>query len=530
LKPPKLGPYVSSYGGVVRWTLQINMSSALTIYSPEALKTVSYLINRSGYHIRARGTYTLGSWHRMPIKDLLDYLGSKATIASVQAAFKELIDADRYYGGDRFLSSGSKIEGDFIDWVFSTPVAEDLENPKRYGKLDLDVLRKLTSFEAIRLYQVMTEREDSEQKSTWQPTIAELKEKLGRKPEERFYNFNDRILKPAIKQLNDVKAFGVAGTYPGAPARTLTVEYIRAKAGLGTGRGRKLAFVKFSFHVPPRVKPERPEPVEKPVEIALPTDDIMGQILAGEIEIAAPVRDAEFEAAAARYFGLIEGAIQRRASAAENEMHDQTREYLIQIARRLRITLESEKLACQTHHRWVPPVDLRNIDEFSGRLMDEQRVIDYGDPKPERAAVTPPPAHQVAYIKQRNYGLRRRIQRPRDEEKEGRLLALRFHALPAGETKARCGAFARYDEKQVSRVFVDRRHWPLWEKIDEERLQERAPKLAHRIMMELAPPKHWVVADAGTEVNCPKCRTILKGEAPSTRPILRRRPAKNDPA
>jgi hypothetical protein len=202
--------------------------------------------------------------------------------------------------------------------------------------------------------------------------------------------------------------------------------------------------------------------------------------------------------------------------AAENETDDQTREYLSQIVRRLRITLEAEKLACQTHHRWQPPADLDDIDQFSGRLMDERPVIDYGDPKPKRAAAPAPP-YQVAYIKQRPYILRGPNGMSGDSAHIELNTRLRYHAIKPGqrqsEKRAVCGV-NRLGGIQVASAY-DRR-LPL--RMLPESMNTTREQIERRV------PKHWVTADVGTEANCPSCLARLRREQPSTRPKPRRRP------
>jgi hypothetical protein len=494
LKPPKFGEYVHSDGGVVIWPKAFNMAPDLKKLKPGDLKILCYLINRSSFNF--------ADPHVMRVERLFAYLGSKATRASVEDSLTRL--RDKTYP-EWLLDSASAIdEKGFINWRFSEAGAE-LSNPERYGKLSLDVLRPLTSFAAIRIYQVMIERKDSEHKYEWMPTVDELKEKLGRQPAERFNNFKSRILTPAVKELNDVKAFGL---------NRLEMEPVRAKSG----RGLKHAFVKFSLGAPP--EPPRLETVEMPVvpvvEVVPYAPDIFDQILAGMEEPGAPMRDAEFELAAARYFGLIEAEAKRRANqlASENEPDDQLREFFGRIIRNLQITLEAEKHASLTDHRWRPPADLSNISQFTGELMTPDRGIAYGHPAPVRNAVPTPAEYRVAYIKQRNYGLRRRIRRPDPEDYQPNLPPPLFHAIKPGEKRSVCGIFLRLDGIQVAAAY--NRRPPL------RLLPEGMVTLRDQIERRI--PKHWVTADAGTEVSCPRCKTLLRREKPSTRPKLRRRP------
>jgi hypothetical protein len=228
--------------GAVRWPRYLNYRD-LSGLTPADLKTLAYLMSLAK------------RYQRVPIKSLIEYLGPTATRQTISKSLEKL--RDRAPDGFSFLDHRSQIEKSSIFLRLDHEFAKSLVYPGAYGKLDIAALRALKTYIAIRLYQVLTERQHSQGKWKWQPTVVELLEKLGRNPDEVERPDNlKRALKPALKELNAARVFG-----PGHHIKTF---YVRTH-----GRGRKLAFISFT------ISGFSPDTVPAPIpQIAPPVDDL----------------------------------------------------------------------------------------------------------------------------------------------------------------------------------------------------------------------------------------------------------------
>jgi Initiator Replication protein len=487
VKAVKSKPYVSAIGGVAHWPKWMNFA-CLHELSPHDLKTVCYLINRCGYNRTG--------WHMMPVQEVLDYLGPGSNGPAVEESLKNLST-----GAYNFLDGGSKVSEGMINWSFRRSIADELSNPKSYGKLDIDVLRQLRTFEAIRLYQVIKERMDSEHKNYWKPTIYELLDKLGRNPKERFDNFR-RALEPALKELNRANAF----------VGELEVEYQRAP-----GRGRAVCFVTFGFadRVPKKrdsvdLPAYEPEPLPPPPE---PT--IIDKLLSGELE--PPDRGPNFAADAERYFALIENEISRRLDGASSATEHDVRQYCLKIVKNLAITLDAEDHAFRNDAWWRPPADLTGVSQFDGELLDETRKINYGDPPRPAPVRKLEREYRVAHI---SVSARRQVTHPTGVDPP----PLRFHAVPHGESASLCGIIPRrHGFEHAPGVRNNQTNSSAFEY---QLLRSEYSGDAVEISFKLRKPKRWVDGEPDQEVTCRYCLQQLK----PPRPKLRIRPGFSRPS
>ncbi|MDQ7055261.1 MAG: replication initiation protein [Persephonella sp.] len=163
-------------------------------------------------------------------------------------------DGKRRFKLYQWFSKAEYKEGDsFIEVQFHPDLKPYLlELKQRFTKIPLKQVLQLRSKYAIRLYELLKRYEDTGFRTDY---IPELREKLGVKEGEyeRFFDFERRVLKPAIKEINE--------------KTDLEVSYEKKKTG------RKITHIEFEINSKNAKEGDTTQTTKSPSE----SIDIQGQ-------------------------------------------------------------------------------------------------------------------------------------------------------------------------------------------------------------------------------------------------------------
>lgn len=187
-------------------------------------KLFNYLLNRAYYKIR-------DPYHRIPVRDAIDYLGPDANINTVNESLRRLgevhieIDYEEMTGekrlvGMHFLSYDTcRAVGGILTFVFDPLLLPFLYEPKIYAQLSLQDLRNFKTLAGERLYEKMMLHHKRSYDRTWNVPIEELYEFCGVPMDARLDNFKKRVIDPAVNEVNEYAPFNLKVAFDGGRGR-----------------------------------------------------------------------------------------------------------------------------------------------------------------------------------------------------------------------------------------------------------------------------------------------------------------------
>jgi len=192
--------------------------------------------------------------YKIPVNVLQELTGTKRK--DIHAAVKEaverllkrtiIIETEKDFEAFNFISYGRyrRGEGYFVVSIDKHLKPYLLKLKERFTRIPLKYIFPLRSVYAIRLYELLKQYENTGFRVDYLPDLREM---LGVEPEEykRFFDFEKRVLKPAIKEINE--------------KTDIEVSYKKKKTG------RKITHIEFEVRPKPKasnIKDEK-EIIEK---------------------------------------------------------------------------------------------------------------------------------------------------------------------------------------------------------------------------------------------------------------------------
>lgn len=196
-------------------------------------KVLNFLMHRTIPFLQSR------SVHRLPVKDMLLYLGHTSTQrlqeslsrlgkANVEIDYRDEA-GDEHHAVIHYLSFDiSRTENGYIVFAFDPLLIQMLSDPDIYGTLNINAFQKFRSPHSMKLYEVLS-LYVKRRIPVWDVSIDELRRILGVDGSyaKRQDNFRTRVIEASVAEVNEVADFNVK------------VEYIRG------GRGGRILRCKF---------------------------------------------------------------------------------------------------------------------------------------------------------------------------------------------------------------------------------------------------------------------------------------------
>ena len=193
--------------------------------------------------------------HYVTTADVRAYLGSHESNDRIRAILRRLgqiipdvdfIDGkgeERTTFGGLVFGSAPKGEGS-IWFTFHPDLVPCLNRPAVFARIKLAILGQFSSKYAPTLYENLELFANRDYSKVWNVAVDELRSMIGVGGKMRLFNhFRDRVLSPALNEINDKADF------------TVTVEEVRAEKG----RGRKVERLIFTVALKPEREAEEAE-------------------------------------------------------------------------------------------------------------------------------------------------------------------------------------------------------------------------------------------------------------------------------
>lgn len=223
---------------------RVKKANAVIMHRPQGEMLVednqlfNYLLNRAYNRLSSRDPI-----HRIPLSDAIEFLGNGATVQTVNESLRRLgevnieIDYEDSITGEQrmamlhFLSFDSTTSrGGILEFAFDAMLLEFLREPRFFANLSLSSIRRFKTLAGERLYEKMMVQNATQLNKTWRVSVSEFFKFCGQfNDEARFTNFRNRVLVPAVDEVNQHAPFSVE------------VRYIR-----DPGRGRKVQWIEFT--------------------------------------------------------------------------------------------------------------------------------------------------------------------------------------------------------------------------------------------------------------------------------------------
>ena len=196
-------------------------------------KVLNFLMHRTIPFLQSR------SVHRLPVKDMLLYLGHTSTQrlqeslsrlgkANVEIDYRDEA-GDEHHAVIHYLSFDiSRTENGYIVFAFDPLLMQMLSDPDIYGTLNINTFQKFRSPHSMKLYEVLS-LYVKRRIPVWDVSIDELRDILGVDGSyaKRLDNFRTRVIEASVAEINEVADFSVR------------VDYVRG------GRGGRILRCKF---------------------------------------------------------------------------------------------------------------------------------------------------------------------------------------------------------------------------------------------------------------------------------------------
>jgi Initiator Replication protein len=222
--------------GRVKKANSVIMHRALGVMQATDEKLFNYLLNRGYNRLHSRDPI-----HRIPMADAVEFL--KVPVSAINESLRRLgevhieIDYEDTASGEKrmmvlhFLSFDSTTSSNgILEWAFDPMLNELLREPRIYAILNLKTIRKFKTLAGERLYEKMMVQNAMTLNKTWRVSVGDFYKFCNQfNDEARFTNFRNRVIIPAVEEVNEYAPFSVE------------VSYIR-----DPGRGRKVQWIEFT--------------------------------------------------------------------------------------------------------------------------------------------------------------------------------------------------------------------------------------------------------------------------------------------
>lgn len=201
------------------------------------------LLQRRGWNVLLYNAYSelpTAETHTIAIKDLMNILEfdskndeylKEALEALVGCTVKwNLLKKDQtYHWGVTTLLAHAEIENGVCAYSYSVPLREKLHNPRMYARISLSLQNKFKGKHAQALWELCTDylHETEGYGETRWITLDEFRELMGIADDEypSFKRLNQKVIKPAVKEINDVWNYHVEVEYQRKSRRVVAVKF-----------------------------------------------------------------------------------------------------------------------------------------------------------------------------------------------------------------------------------------------------------------------------------------------------------------
>lgn len=193
-------------------------------------KLFRYLLNRAQRRLDAQV-------HEIEAKDARDFLetdpltlvDSLRRLGEVSIEISYNRHGEQHVPHMQFLSLDcSRTRDGTLTYAFDPLLLPFLKDPRIYTRIFIHELREFSTRGALRLYEVMKLYDGRRHDRTWVVQVDELKTVLGCEPSMTFKNFNARVLRPAIEEINERTPLQIEVDYIKTGARHV-VESVRLR-------------------------------------------------------------------------------------------------------------------------------------------------------------------------------------------------------------------------------------------------------------------------------------------------------------
>ena len=195
-------------------------------------KLFRFLLNRAWRRLDA-------PIHEIPAKDALDFLetdpdtlrGNLRRLGQVNIEITYNRHGEQHVAVMRFLSfDACRVRDGKLRYAFDPLLLPFLRDPRVYTRISVQDIREFSNLGALRLYEVMQLWDGRRHDRTWVVQVDELKTVLGCDADMTWKNFNRRVLRPAVKEVNERASFELDVTYVKS-GRSHTVEKVEVSVG-----------------------------------------------------------------------------------------------------------------------------------------------------------------------------------------------------------------------------------------------------------------------------------------------------------
>lgn len=205
-------------GGIFRKAAQLVHAPYVGKINHADTKVWHYLLHR------VYGEIGKTKFHRIPVAELMAFLGHSSP-ARLHESLQRLNDAEiRLEWTDEddvphslrahYISYdiAHSMDGN-VTFAFDPFAIELLSNPTVFAQLSLSHMDAFGSIYATKLYEIMALRERREHR-IWEPSVEEFRAQMAVESNyRRFDNLNQRVVIPALDEVNEVAPFGVILNY-----------------------------------------------------------------------------------------------------------------------------------------------------------------------------------------------------------------------------------------------------------------------------------------------------------------------------
>ena len=205
-------------GGIFRKAAQLVHAPYVGKINHADTKIWHYLLHR------VYGEIGKTKFHRVPVAELMGFLGH-ASPTRLHESLQRLNDAEIRLEWTDELDVPHSLRAHYISYdiahsidgnvtfAFDPFAIELLSNPTVFAQLSLSHMDSFTSIYATKLYEIMALRERREHR-IWEPSIAEFRAQMAVEDNyKRFDNLAQRVVIPAVDEVNEIAPFGVDMKY-----------------------------------------------------------------------------------------------------------------------------------------------------------------------------------------------------------------------------------------------------------------------------------------------------------------------------